>query len=131
MFLCNQAVMTFVGPGKLYMERILLEEISVTAHMGVTDKERAKKQKILVTVSIVPEIHFKPLNDSIDNTINYSKVRDDIISIFKKHRFNLIETAAGKIASYIKDKYPVKNIAVVIKKFPYKDTKYVAFELEI
>ena len=112
------------------MNRITLEEISVTAYLGVTDKERAKKQKILVTVSIVPEIHFKTLNDSIDNTINYSIVRGDIISIFKKNRFNLIETAAKKIASYIKDKYPVKNIAVVIKKFPYKDTKFVAFELE-
>jgi len=112
------------------MERIILEEISVTAHLGVTEKERAKKQKILVTVSIAPDIHLKSLNDSIDNTINYSKVRGDIINIIGKNRFKLIETAAGKIASYIKDNYPVKNITVVIKKFPYKDTKFVAFELK-
>ena len=112
------------------MERITLQEISVTAYLGVTEKERAKKQKILVTVSIVPEIQLNTLNDSIENTVNYSSVRGDIISIFKKNRFNLIETAAGKVASYIKDKYPVKNIAVVIKKFPYRDTKFVAFELE-
>lgn len=112
------------------MERIILEEISVTAHLGVTEKERSKKQKILITVSIVPDIHFKSLNDSIDNTINYSNVRGDIINIIGKNRFKLIETAAGKIASFIKDKYPVKNITVVIKKFPYKDTKFVAFELK-
>jgi dihydroneopterin aldolase/2-amino-4-hydroxy-6-hydroxymethyldihydropteridine diphosphokinase len=112
------------------MERIILEEISVRAHLGVTEKERAKKQKILVTVSVVPDLRTKSLNDSIDNTINYSFVRCDIINIIKKDRFKLIETAAEKIAAYIKNKYPVKNITVVIKKFPYKDTKFVAFELK-
>ena len=112
------------------MERIILEEISVIAHMGVTDKERVKKQKILVTVSIVPDFQFNSLNDSIENTVNYSEVRGDIINIFSSNRFNLIETAAGKVASYIKSNYPVKSLAVIIKKFPYKDTKYVAFELK-
>ncbi len=113
------------------MAKIILEEISVTTHLGVTEKERSKKQKILVTVCIVPVIHFESLNDSLDNTVNYSKVRGDIINIFGENRFHLIETAAGKIASYIKGKYPVKNITVLIKKFPYKDTKFVAFELKI
>ena len=113
------------------MERITLKEISVTAHLGVTDKERVKKQKILVTVSIVPDIQFNTLNDSINKTINYSDIRGDIINIISKNRFNLIETAAGKIASHIKNTYPVKNLAVVIKKFPYRDTKYVAFELNV
>jgi FolB domain-containing protein len=113
------------------MEQIILKEISVTAHLGVTDKEKVKKQKILITVSIVPDFQFNSLNDSIDNTVNYSDIRGDIINIISTNRFNLIETAAGKIASHIKNNYPVKNLAVVIKKFPYKDTKYVAFELKI
>ena len=130
MFLCYQRCSIVFTNRGLIMERIIIKELSVTAHMGVTDKERIKKQKILITVSIVPDFKFHSLNDSIENTVNYSDIRGDIISIISTKRFNLIETVADKIASHIRGNYPVKNIDVMVKKFPYKDTKYVAFELK-
>lgn len=113
------------------MERIILEEISACTHVGVAKKERSKKQKLLVSITIEPEVQYSSIRDSIDNTVNYSHVRMDVKNILKAGNFKLIETVAERIAHHIKKNYSIKNITVVVKKFPYKDTKYVAYRLTI
>lgn len=113
------------------METIILEEIKAYSHVGVSEKERSKKQKILISVNIEPEKRYSSIKDSIDNTINYSNIKTDVKNILKTGTFNLIETAAERVAHHIKRNYRVRNVTIYVKKFPYRDTKYVGYRLTV
>ena len=113
------------------MEKIVIKDFSVNAHIGVTEREQKKKQKLLVSIEIEPAISYNKIKDDINNTINYSTVRKDIKSLLKNGPVNLIETLAENIASLIKNNYNTKAVTVIVKKFPYRDTQYVACILKI
>lgn len=107
-------------------ERIILKNISVYGHLGVTEKEKSKRQKIQINIKIELTTSFSMLNDSIDNTVNYSLVRKQVKKLFRKENFNLLETAALRIAQLIKENHSCKRVEVTVKKFPYRDIEYVA-----
>jgi FolB domain-containing protein len=117
------------GMENISMEKIIIEELSVNISIGTTEKERSKKQKILVSIEIEPEAKYDTINDDIDQTINYSSVRKDIKTLMRADHFHLIETVAKRIAQFLKSNYNIKNVTVYVKKFPYRDTKYVSYML--
>ena len=117
------------GMKNISMEKIIIEELSVNVSIGTTEKERSKKQKILVSIEILPEAKYDTINDDIDQTINYSSVRKDIKMLMRTEHFQLIETVAKRIAQLLKSNYNIRSVTVCVKKFPYRDTKYVSYML--
>ena len=113
------------------MEKIVIEELSINISIGTTEKERSKKQNILVSIEIEPETKYDTINDDIDQTINYSSVRNDIKRLIRTDHFQLIETVAKRIAQFLKSSYNIRSVTVCVKKFPYRDTKYVAYMLTL
>lgn len=113
------------------MKKIILEEVKVYAHIGVSQKEKRKRQKILVSVEMEPLSTSPSINDTINNTINYSLIRKDIQMLVKEYRCNLIETVAERVSHHIKKHYAVKNLTVTVKKFPYRGVKHVAYRLTL
>ena len=112
------------------MEEILIQDLTLHLHIGVTDKEQRKSQKVLISMEIQPAARGK-IDDTLENTIDYSAIRRELKSLLREERFNLIETAADRIARYVLDNFKVKKVAVTVKKFPYKDTAYVGCRLSI
>jgi len=107
-------------------EKIILHNISIRTRLGITERERSRKQKILVQLEIGPLTPFEELNDSIENTVNYSLIRQHVKKLFREESFNLLETAAWRVAHVIKKNHPCRQVKVTVKKFPYRDTEYVA-----
>jgi len=113
------------------MQKIILNEISTNIRIGITESERAKRQKLVISIEIVPIVNYTEIKDNIYNTINYSMIRQDVKTLLRNSKFNLIETVAAEIAKHIKNHYQIKSVTITIKKFPYKDTKYIAYSLTI
>ena len=113
------------------MHRIEIREIRTKVHIGVTQKERKRRQQIAVSLTIVPETAYDKIEDTIERTVNYSGVRRDVLDLLEKSSYGLIETAAREIARHIAGRYAVKNLAVTVKKYPYRDTASVSYTLEI
>lgn len=113
------------------MATISIKDLAIRVHLGVTDRERRKGQKILVSIDAQPEEDYRKIQDSLDHTVDYSSIRKAIQSIMKTAQFKLIETVAARIAHHIYDNYRVKQVTVTIKKFPYRDTKWVGYRLTI
>ena len=111
------------------MEKIVIEDLALNISIGTTERERSKKQRILLTIEIEPEAQYESINDDIDKTINYSSVRKDIKRLIKTDHFRLIETVAKIIGQHLKSNYNIRSVTVCVKKFPYRDTKYVAYSL--
>jgi dihydroneopterin aldolase len=115
---------------------IALEDLIVKAFVGVTERERSRKQKLLISVEIEcgPPAGGDWANDSIENTVDYSEARRVIRGLLEGSRFNLIETVAAKTALALKERFRSKGagrIRVVVKKFPYRDAKFAAYRLDL
>ncbi len=108
------------------MNKITINNLSVKTHIGVTERERRKSQSLLLSIDMVPAIVYTEESDSLDDTIDYSSVRKGIKSIVQESSYHLIETVALVCARYIKKSFPVKSVTVTVKKYPYRDTEYVA-----
>lgn len=113
------------------MGTILIEDLSVRVSVGVTDRERSKKQTLLVSVEMRTEASPGTIGDSLDRTIDYSKVRGAIKSLLERGRYNLIETVAEKTAHEVKSRFHAGGVRVTVKKFPYRDVRHVSYTTEL
>jgi dihydroneopterin aldolase len=125
---------TFGKTGKP-MGVVLLKDLRVGVFIGVTERERSRKQKLLVSVEIecAPPAGNRE-NDSIEGTVDYSEVRRSIREIAEGSRFNLIETLANSIAFALKRTFGPKGaggIRVTVKKFPYRDAACAAYRCDL
>jgi dihydroneopterin aldolase len=107
------------------MSIIFINDLCVNAHIGVSEKERKQKQPILVTIEVEHETDYEHFKDSLDSTIDYGSIRNEIKNIARASEFKLIESFALKIARLIKENYGVRSVSVTVKKFPYGDTAFV------
>jgi dihydroneopterin aldolase len=115
---------------------IFLEDLSVKASIGVTERERSRKQKLLISVEIEcgPPAGGNREDDSVENTVDYSEVRRVVRGLVEGSRFNLIETLAARIAFTLKRRFSPKTtgrIRIVVKKFPYRDVKFAAYRYDL
>jgi len=113
------------------MQKITLDDIRVHAHIGVSVKERQRKQLLSITIEVEPDTAFEDIGDNIENTVNYSSIRDDAKALLKRAHYKLIETVATKLAHHVMAEYPVKSATVRVRKFPYKDTKSVSCQFSM
>jgi 7,8-dihydroneopterin aldolase/epimerase/oxygenase len=126
---------TFGTTGKP-MGMILLEDLRLKVTIGVTERERSRKQKLLVSaeMELAAPAGENWKNDSIEDTVDYSEVRRSIKELAEGSRFNLIETLANSIAFELKRRFESKGargIRVTVKKFPYRDAAYAAYRCDL
>ena len=98
------------------MDKIFIDRLEVFAHHGVLPEEQKLGQKFFV--SVVIELDFKKAaaQDDLNQTINYAQICDDIVATMTRYTFDLIETAADRICTYILRTYPAASVAVRIDK---------------
>lgn len=98
------------------MDKIIIKDAEIFCKIGVTSKERGKKQKLLVTAELYFDTKRPASTDDIKNTINYSEVLNLIKVISGKKGYKLIETLANVIADVVMRKFKPEQIIVNIKK---------------
>lgn len=108
------------------MNTIIIKELSVTAHIGVTDTERDDSQQLLINVIMTPLNAFSDLGDDITRTVDYYAASRKIIHLAAARPRKLIETLAVEIADLLLNEFTVNRVEVEVRKFILPDTEYVA-----
>lgn len=99
------------------MDKIVIKDLEVFAYHGVLESEKRKGQTFIVTAELFLDLRDAGMNDSLEDTVNYAQVCDDICSVMTDDRFDLIETVAESVADAILIKYEkIKQIRVIISK---------------
>ena len=109
-----------------FSDRIHIEQLETSTHVGVSDEERAAPQRLTVSISLWPSNEARDLADKIENTANYSAVADETKQFVRSQSFNLIETLADRLAMHLLKIFPTQKVTVEVRKFPLKDAKYVS-----
>ena len=111
------------------MSRISIVDLELYCHLGVTEKERATAQRILVTVDLNFDFSSAALSDRIEKTINYHSVAERLLKFSEGRSWKLIEKLAANIADIILGEFKPQEAAVEIKKFSIPQARYVSVSL--
>jgi dihydroneopterin aldolase len=105
---------------------IRIEQLELSARIGVTETERAQPQRLNVSLLIWPLRPFVDLGDDVRNTINYSEVCQETKNFVGDRADRLIETLADALAAHLLKRFAMHKITIEARKFVVPDTKFVA-----
>ena len=111
------------------MDKITISNLEVFYHVGVTDEERAKPQRLLITVEMSHDFESAVSADNLADTIDYYAVSQRLLSFGDGCHWQLIETLSADIASMILEEFKPKTATVEVKKFVIPQASYVAVSL--
>ena len=110
-------------------DEIHIEQLELSACIGVPDEERAEPQRLTVSLTLTPRKGFAELGDDLANTIDYFAVSRAVQKLAAAHSRKLIETLGEEIAAGILSDFPVARVDLELRKYILPDTAYVAIRL--
>ncbi len=108
------------------MSKITIVDLEVHYCVGVTDDERAKPQRLLVTVDMNFDFSSAAVSDRIERTINYQTVADDLLKFGEGRSWKLVERVVDNIAERILSEYKPQGVLVEVKKFSIPQARFVS-----
>ena len=108
------------------MSRISIVDLEVFYHIGVTEEERAKPQRLLITVEMDFDFSAASLSDRLEKTINYFDIAQELLKYGEKRNWKLLEKLTANVADFILSRFRPEVVTVEIKKFPIPQARYVS-----
>jgi 7,8-dihydroneopterin aldolase/epimerase/oxygenase len=113
-------------------DRIALAGVKLQLRIGATVEERSNPQECEADLSFWGNFEAAAAADSIDKSIDYCQVLEEMQRIAGEQEYVLIETLAYKIARSILQKFPVNRVNVKLRKRPAVLGEQIGFvEIEV
>jgi FolB domain-containing protein len=110
-------------------DSIHIEQLEVFARVGVTDAERAKPQRLTLTITLWPKQTFEDLQDDIALSVDYSAVCAAVRELVQKSSNKLIETLATQLTTHLLKAFPIELVQIEVRKFVVADAKHVSVKI--
>jgi 7,8-dihydroneopterin aldolase/epimerase/oxygenase len=109
-----------------FSDRIHIEQLEISARIGVPEEERVSPQRLVVNISFWRYRDGRDLTDRIEKTVDYSTVAEETKNFARDQSVNLIETLADRLAAHLLKTFPIQKVIVEVRKFPLQDAEYVS-----
>ena len=111
------------------MDRIVVKDLEVDTRIGVTEAERARPQRLLITVELECNLTEAGRTDREYSTTPYDVVADMIHRTAAERPRKLVESLAGDIAKVILYRKLAQAVTVEVKKFSIPRSQYVSVQI--
>jgi dihydroneopterin aldolase len=109
---------------------IRVVDLEVEAHIGVSHEERARAQRLLVSLEMgVESFRAAAAADDVALAVNYFDVTQRMKRLIAGRRYKLLETLVEEIATDLLKTFPIKTVTVEIKKFILPDARWVSVQI--
>ena len=109
---------------------IKINEIQLFGYHGLYEEEKENGQNFIISLSI--DIDYIDKNDKIKNTVDYTKIINEVKDTFNQKRYNLIESLAVVISDNLMKNKKIKSLDISIKKeSPPIDAKLNSVEVNL
>jgi len=124
-------VLPWIGKAKTSMRveaehEIHIEQLKVLAHVGVSNAERAKRQRLVFNITLWPARDLRDVKDAVSRTVDYAALCREIKSYLARQSPKLLETLANDISAHLLRKFHIRKVCVEVRKFVLKETAYVS-----
>jgi dihydroneopterin aldolase len=110
--------------------KISIVDLEVFYRVGVPDAERAHPQRLLLTIELTSDFSAAAESDSINDTIDYFAVTQQLLKFGTSREWKLIEKLADEIADTILKDYKPQSVSVEVKKFIIPQTRYISVQIK-
>ena len=111
------------------MDIIRISDLEVFYHVGVTEAEQAKAQRLLLCLDLEHDFQAAVARDSLSETINYQAVCQRLLGLGEGRKWQLIETLAVDIATVVLEEFKPVAVRVEVKKFVIPQASFVAVQV--
>lgn len=111
------------------MSKITITDLEVHFHVGVPDEERAKPQRLLLTIDMAHDFSVAATTDRLTKTIDYFAVAQRVIALGNGRNWKLIEKLANDIAELVLAEFKPAAVNVTVKKFILPQAAHVSVNL--
>ncbi len=80
------------------MDRITIENLCVFCIIGTRPEERLRKQKLAIDIALDTDLGAAAMSDNLADTLNYSRLAEEITAFAEGSSFMLLERLAGGVA---------------------------------
>ena len=99
------------------MDKLYLKDVEIFANHGVFGEEKSLGQKFILSLELSLDTREAAKTGDLNLSVHYGELCHEIEKEFTKESYDLIETAAEKVAEYVLYNYPlVKAVKVLLKK---------------
>lgn len=95
---------------------IRITKLRLQTIIGVNDWERIPKQNVVITVTMDVPDESAADSDSIDDTVDYSDLKDRIVEAVNNSSYNLIEALARRVLDLTMEDERVAEATVQVGK---------------
>jgi dihydroneopterin aldolase len=106
--------------------KISIIDLEVFYRVGVPEAERAKPQRLLLTVEMDFDFSAAARSDEIRDTIDYFAVSQRLLKFGEARSWKLIEKLATDIADMVLSEFRPQSVTVEVKKFPIPQARFVS-----
>lgn len=96
---------------------ISIKGLRVFAYHGVLEFEKEKGQEFIIDLDLYLDLSKAEKSDNLNDTVNYAKVAERVAEIMNEKSCDLIEKAAGNVATaLLREFHMIKEITVKLHK---------------
>jgi dihydroneopterin aldolase len=97
-------------------DTVSIRELRVSAVIGVHDWEREIEQTLVFALDMAADVAKAAASDHISDALDYSAVAQTVADVVTQGEFQLIETAAERVARQLLADYPLGWVRVEVAK---------------
>lgn len=105
---------------------IHIEQLKVLARVGVTSAERAKRQRLVLNITIWPARDLGDIRDAVTRTVDYAALCRETNAYLSGQSPKLLETLGQGLTADLLHKFRIQKIRLEIRKFVLKDAAYAS-----
>lgn len=98
------------------MDKVFVEQLEIDAIIGIYDRERNHKQKVIFDIELYCDIKPAAESDNIDDALNYKTLSDELIELVGNSQCLLIESLAELVAAHILANHRVEWLKLRLNK---------------
>ena len=98
------------------MDKIFIRELTAETTIGIYDRERDIRQKVLIDLEMEVDTSIAASTDSISDALDYSQISHELITFIEASDCFLVETLAEELAGIILEKFKVAWVRLKLTK---------------
>jgi FolB domain-containing protein len=113
------------------MDKIYIRDLKASTIIGTLPNERVECQEVILNIELACNLAKAGRTDALEDTIDYSAIRDAVLSYAEASSFKLLEALAEGVANICLAFAGVKSVKVAIDKpKALPSARSVAIEIE-
>jgi FolB domain-containing protein len=110
-------------------DKIFIKNLVVPCRVGVPDRERGRRQDVIVDAYIFLDLREAGIADDLDKTVSYSEIRQEIFEFASRGEFRLLESIAEGIASLLLKSSAARMVKIRVSKKKYSKSPKIGIEI--